>query len=149
MLKRLFSYISTLLLAVALAACATPAGNTQTSEMEMRAGVIEQISLIQIQSNQHQGVGAVVGGLVGLGLGSLVGGGTGRDVAMVAGALGGAYVGNEMQKKNEQTVQGQQIIVRTSNGVLVSVTQPFNPALYSGQNVLIQGNGDNATVVPR
>jgi uncharacterized protein YcfJ len=32
----------------------------------------------------------------GLGIGSLIGGGSGRDVAMVAGTLGGALVGNEI-----------------------------------------------------
>lgn len=149
MIRKLFAYVAVIAMASVLAACAAPGGYSAPGEMEIRSGVIEQITLTQIQSNHHQGVGAVLGGIVGVGLGSLIGNGTGRDVAMVAGALGGAYAGNEIQKKNDQPVQGQQIIVRTSNGVLVSVTQPFNPALYSGQRVFIQGNGENATVVPR
>jgi len=135
------------LLALTLAACAAP--GPQPGEMEIRRGVIEQITSVQIESNHHQGIGAVVGGLAGLGIGSLIGGGTGRDVAMVLGTLGGAVVGNEVQKKNDRPVLGQQIIVRTSNGVLLSVTQPASAALRVGQRVYVEGSGDGARVVPQ
>jgi len=91
----------------------------------------------------------VVGGLAGLGIGSLIGGGTGRDVAMVLGTIGGAVVGNEVQRKHDRPVLGQQIIVRTNNGVLVSVTQPASAALRVGQRVYIEGGGDGARVVPQ
>ncbi len=91
----------------------------------------------------------MVGGVVGLGVGSLIGGGTGRDVAMVLGTVGGAFAGNEIQKKYDQPVPGQQIIVRAGNGVLISVTQPVNPSLFKGQRVYIEGNGDGARVVAR
>ena len=43
------------------------------------------------------GVGAVLGGL----LGSQVGGGNGKTLATIAGAVGGAYVGNEVAKRNQ------------------------------------------------
>ncbi|MEF8701598.1 MAG: glycine zipper 2TM domain-containing protein [Candidatus Accumulibacter sp. UW26] len=121
----------------------------QADEVEIRTGVIEQISPVQLPSNHHAGVGAVVGGVVGLGVGSLIGGGTGRDVAMVLGTVGGAFAGNEIQKKYDQPVPGQQIILRTGNGVLISVTQPVNPGLFKGQRVYIEGHGDGARVVPR
>ncbi len=80
-MKRLLHSAFATVLVLALAACATP--GPQPGEMEIRRGVVEQITPVQIQSNQHQGVGAVVGGLAGLGIGSLIGGGTGRDVAMI------------------------------------------------------------------
>ena len=130
-----------------LAACAAP--GPQPGEIEIRRGVIEQITAVQIASNHHQGVGAVVGGLAGLGIGSLIGGGTGRDVAMVVGAVGGALAGNEVQKKHDQPIAGQQIIVRTTNGVLVAVTQPVGPSLRVGQRVYLEGNGDATRVVPQ
>jgi outer membrane lipoprotein SlyB len=91
----------------------------------------------------------VVGGLAGLGIGSLIGGGTGRDVAMVLGTVGGAVIGNEVQKRNDRPVLGQQIIVRTSSGVLVSITQPASATLKVGQRVYIEGSGDGARVVPQ
>lgn len=117
-------------------------------ESEIRQGVIEQITDTQLQSNHHRGVAAIIGGLGGLGIGSLIGGGTGRDVAMVAGTLGGALIGNNVQKRYDQPVPGQQIIVRVKSGVLVQVTQPANPNLRQGQRVLIEGSGEGARVVP-
>ena len=68
---------------------------------------------------------------------------------MVLGTVGGAFAGNEIQKKYDQPVPGQQIIVRTTNGVLISVTQATNPNLFKGQRVYVEGNGDGARVVPR
>jgi len=144
MLNRFHPRLAAAALVLALGACATP----EPAPVEIRQGVIEQISETQISSNQHQGVGAVVGGLAGLGIGSLIGGGTGRDVAMVAGAVGGALVGNQVQKRNDQPVAAQQIIVRTKTGVLVAVTQPVNPNLRVGQRVFIQGYGESALVTP-
>jgi len=133
---------------VLLTGCATT-GGSQPGEMEIRSGVIEQIENVQIQSNHHRGVGAVVGGLTGLGLGSLIGGGTGRDVAMVLGTIGGAVAGNEVQKKYDAPQPGQQIIVRTTSGVLVSVTQSVAPGLQAGEKVYIEGSGEDARVTPR
>jgi len=145
MLNRLCPRLAGAALALTLAACATP----EPAPVEIRQGVIEQITQTEIASNQHQGVGAVVGGLAGVGIGSLIGGGTGRDVAMVAGAIGGALVGNQVQKRNDQPVPAQQIIVRTKTGVLVAVTQPVNPGLFVGQKVFIQGYGESALVTPQ
>jgi outer membrane lipoprotein SlyB len=114
-MKRIAGLFITLAAALVLTACAAP-GGAQPGAVEIRRGVIEQISSVQIPTNHHQGVGAIVGGLGGLGIGSLIGAGTGRDVAMAVGAIGGAVVGNEVQKKHDQPIAGQQIIVRLSSG---------------------------------
>jgi len=139
------SRLAAILLALAVAACATP--GSSADQMKIRQGVIEQITPTTIQSSHHMGIGAVVGGIAGLGLGSLVGAGTGRDVAMVAGTIGGAFAGNEAQRRFDTPVAGQQIFVRTDSGVLVEITQPTDPNLRVGQRVLVQGNGDSARVV--
>ncbi len=68
---------------------------------------------------------------------------------MVLGAVGGAFSGNAVQKKYDQPVAGQQVVVRVNNGVLVSISQPTNANLFNGQRVYIQGSGDGARVVPR
>lgn len=146
-MKSLTRLVSAIVVCAGLAACAAP--GPQPGEVEIRRGVIEQITPVQLQSNHHQGVGAVIGGLSGLGIGSLIGAGTGRDVAMVAGAIGGALLGNEVQKKHDRPVPGQQVIVRTTSGVLVAITQPVNASLFQGQRVYIEGNGDGARVVPQ
>ncbi len=147
MYQKTLTRIAAILLAFLLAACATSGG--QTGEVEIRSGVIEQITPVQMTSSQGLGVGAVVGGVVGLGVGSLIGKGSGRDVAMVLGTIGGAYAGHKVQQRYKDPVQGQQIVVRTTTGVLVTVTQPANPNLAVGQNVAIEGNGEDARVVPR
>jgi len=146
MIDRVVRRLGAALLVLVLGACAAP---PPAPPVEIRSGVIEQILPAQISSNQHQGVGAVIGGLAGVGIGSLIGAGTGRDVAMVAGALGGALIGNEVQKKNEQPVEAQQIVVRTGSGVLVVVTQPLGAPLFVGQKVFIQGSGEGARVTPQ
>lgn len=141
--SRTWSYGLAGLLALALTA------GQASAQQEVRQGVIEQITPTQIQSNHHPGVGAIIGGLGGLGIGSLIGAGTGRDVAMVAGALGGALIGNNVQKKYDQPAEGQQIIVRVKSGVLVAVTQPVDSRLKPGQQVYIEGAGEGARVIPQ
>ncbi|MFA9438563.1 glycine zipper 2TM domain-containing protein [Uliginosibacterium sp. sgz301328] len=135
------------LVALVVTACAAP--GPQPDQLMIRKGVIEQITPTQIQSSQHMGVGAVVGGIAGVGLGSLIGSGTGRDVAMVAGAIGGTMAGAEAQRRFETPISGQQIFVRLGSGVLVEVTQPTDLGLRVGQNVFVQGNGESARVIPQ
>ena len=147
MLNRLSSYAFATVLALVLTA--GQALGQQPGEMEIRQGVIEQITQLDMPTNQHRGLGAIIGGLGGLGIGSLIGGGTGRDVAMVAGTLGGALLGNDIQKKRDQPEPGQQIIVRLRSGVLVQITQPLGPNLQVGQRVYVEGNGEGARVVPQ
>ena len=145
MLRQISKIALSLLAIFALVACAPTGSN---APMEIRSGVIEQINSAQIKSSHETGVGAVVGGLGGLGIGALIGAGTGKTVAMVLGAIGGAVAGNEIQKHYDKPVEGQQIFVRTSGGVLVSVTQPTSN-LRVGQKVYIEGSGTEARVIPQ
>ena len=147
MLNRILSHTFASLLGLLL--MAGQAYGQQPGEQEIRQGVIEQITQLDMPTNQHRGLGAIIGGLGGLGIGSLIGGGTGRDVAMVAGTLGGALLGNDIQKKRDQPEPGQQIIVRLRSGVLVQITQPLGPNLQVGQRVYVEGNGEGARVVPQ
>lgn len=80
---------------------------------------------------------------------NLAGGGTGRDVAMVWGTVGGALAGNEAQKRYDPPVPGEPVVVRLGNGVLLPVTQPSEGRLRPGQAVYVEGNGDSARVIPR
>jgi uncharacterized protein YcfJ len=48
--------------------------------------------------DQHQIMGTVAGAVIGGVIGHQIGGGTGRDIATVAGAAGGGYAGNRVQK---------------------------------------------------
>ena len=150
-MKTIASWLTITLFGLVLGGCAAVgAGGGGAGEMEIRSGKIEQITQTRMQTNHDSGVGAIMGGIGGLALGSLIGQGTGRDVAMVAGALAGAAGGNYVEKKKyDQPVDAQQIIVRTHSGVLVQVTQPINPALKKGMNVYVEGAGNEARVVPQ
>lgn len=137
-------------LCLTLSACATGSNGGSPGEMQIRAGVIEQITPTMMQTNHDSGVGAILGGVGGLALGSLIGKGTGRDVAMLAGTIGGAFAGNAVEKKKyDQPVQAQQIIVRTTSGVLTSITQPIDTQLRTGMKVYIEGQGNDARVMPQ
>lgn len=48
--------------------------------------------------DEHRVAGTVIGGVAGGLLGNQIGGGRGKTVATVAGAAGGAYAGNQIQK---------------------------------------------------
>src|SRR3989344_8414129 len=113
-MKNIASWLTITLVSLVLCACAAvDAGSGGAGEMEIRSGKIEQITMTQMQTNHDSGVGAILGGLAGVGIGSLIGSGTGRDVAMVAGALAGAAGGKYAEKKkNDQPQHAQQIIVR-------------------------------------
>jgi outer membrane lipoprotein SlyB len=146
-MTRIHAFVIAVLAAFVAVGCAAP--GPDYTEPEIRQGTIEQITAVNIANNQAQGLGAILGGAAGVGLGSLIGSGTGRDVAMIAGAIGGALVGNEVQRNNAQPIPGEQIIVRTRNGVLVAITQPVGPPLQVGQRVYLQGSGENTRVIPQ
>lgn len=146
-MKRLIPAAFVLALALSTAGCVVPA--TQSGEVEIRQGRIEQILPAQIQNSHMTGIGAIIGGASGFGIGNLIGNGNGRDVARVLGVLGGALAGNEVQKRYDQPQPAQQVVVRTSTGVLVSVIQPIDPSLRAGQSVYIDGYGEGARVIPR
>ena len=150
-MKTIVSWLTITLVGLVLGACsAVDSVSGGAGETEIRSGKIEQITQTQMQTNHDSGVGAILGGIGGLALGSLIGQGTGRDVAIVAGALAGGVGGNYVEKKKyDQPMDAQQIIVRTHSGVLVQVTQPINPALRKGMNVYVEGSGNEARVVPQ
>ncbi len=137
-----------------LAACGSTGGGmmgaaTPPPPVEIRTGVIEQITETQVKSTHDQGLGAIVGGIAGAGLGSLIGAGTGRDVAIAAGAIAGVIGGNVAQNRFfEKPQPAQQLIVRLTSGVLVAITQPPNPTLARGMRVYVEGQGHEARVVP-
>ena len=68
------------------------------------------------------------------------------------GQLDRRYVGRQQRYGPEVAARpqpAQQVFVRLDSGVLVSITQPTNPALQQGQKVLIEGSGSSARVVPK
>jgi uncharacterized protein YcfJ len=68
----------------------------ETPRKECRDVVVTR----QVEDRRNARTGTIVGALVGGALGNQVGKGSGRDVATVAGAVGGGYIGREIDIRN-------------------------------------------------
>ena len=115
----------------------------------------EQVTRQAPVKDEHQVLGTIAGAVIGGVVGHQIGGGSGRDIATVAGAAGGGYAGNRIQKnlqdrdttttteqkcatvydKSEKTV-GYQVRYRL-NGKEASVKMDHDPGpripLHDGQ----------------
>jgi uncharacterized protein YcfJ len=58
----------------------------------------EQVTRQAPVQDEHQVLGTIAGAVIGGVVGHQIGGGSGRDIATVAGAAGGGYAGNRIQK---------------------------------------------------
>lgn len=113
--------VSAMLVALSLAACQTMGGNSHTSypaPSRVQHGVVKSVESVP-QENQgiagtSVGLGAVAGAVIGGVVGHQVGAGRGKTVATIAGAAGGAYVGNELEKRNQNPVY--RVTVRLDDG---------------------------------
>lgn len=103
-----------------------------------RVGTVESIRE-QVEQAQPSGAGLVLGALAGGGLGSLVGAGTGRTVATVVGAVGGGYVGNQLEKSKTQVIY--QIGIRYDDGTWATIRQSAPAGLKVGDRVRVTDNG--------
>jgi len=100
-------------------------------------GTIDAIETSQAGSSDI-GAGTVIGGIVGGGLGSQIGSGRGQDAATLAGVVGGAMVGHELEKKQQQGTY--RIRVRLNDGGYETVTQQDIADLRVGDRVRIEDN---------
>jgi outer membrane lipoprotein SlyB len=99
-------------------------------------GTIASITPIE-QKGESSGAGAVIGGIVGGVLGHQVGGGRGKDVATVAGALGGALLGNEVEK-NKSSVAFWEVRVRMEDGASRVIRFDSEPRMRVGDKVRVE-----------
>ena len=103
-------------------------------------GIIESIRAAEMQGD-GSGLGAVAGGLTGAVVGSQFGSGNGRTLMTIAGAAGGAYAGNAIEKNvKKKTVY--RITVRLDDGGARTVTHAQQPAFAVGERVrIVNGAG--------
>lgn len=83
------------------------------------------------------GLGSVAGAVIGGVAGHQVGSGSGNTAATIAGAAGGAYIGHQLEKRN-QTASAYRITVRMENGAYQTLTQPSIGDLRVGDRVRIE-----------
>jgi outer membrane lipoprotein SlyB len=101
-------------------------------------GVVQNVRQVQ-QQGQSSGAGAVVGGVLGGVLGHQIGSGRGNTVATIAGAAGGAVVGNEVEK-NRNTSTHWEVSLTMDSGQPRTFTYSSQPSVRPGDHVkLIDG----------
>jgi outer membrane lipoprotein SlyB len=100
-----------------------------------------QVTSIRFVSEEGKGsgLGAVAGGVLGGVLGHQIGSGTGRTVATIAGAAGGAYVGNTVEK-NKNAKSYWLVTLRMDAGNTRTFHYSNQPSVHEGERVkLIDG----------
>lgn len=98
-------------------------------------GVVESVNAVEVKG-ESTGAGAVVGGVAGLIVGNQIGQKKGRTLAKIAGAAGGAYLGNEIEKNAKKTVQ-YQVAIRMDDGTRRTITQTSDGGLTVGSHVKV------------
>ena len=102
-------------------------------------GRVQSIRQVE-EKGKTSGLGAVAGGVVGGVIGHQIGGGTGRTVATIAGAGGGAYVGNKVeQNRNTKTKWEVTLKMDTGNTRIFTYSNP--PTVKEGERVKLVDGG--------
>ena len=140
-MKRSLMHAVSVLFAV-LALCAGSAAIAQPCN---DCGQVISIRFVE-EKGKGTGLGAVAGGVLGGVLGHQIGSGTGRTVATVAGAAGGAYVGNTVEKnKNAKTYW--LVAIKMDNGSTRSFHYSSQPVVHEGERVKLVDGGKRLALV--
>lgn len=132
---------------LALGGCGTAPNNTGNAYYPQATnnggayasyGVVQSIEMVRQNTGIGGiGAGAIVGAVVGGLVGNQVGGGTGKTAATVVGAAGGAYAGNELEKRNQQA-DAYKFTIRMNDGSYQTVTQTTIADIRVGDRVKIE-----------
>lgn len=143
------------LLGVTVSGCQTPSASANVytfdqaqSEQIVRHGTVVSVRPIVIQRDRSSGAGMVAGGALGGVAGSAIGGGTGRDLAIVGGAILGALAGEQVEERMGRT-NGLEITVRLDNGEDRVIAQEADVPISVGQRVSVISGAGPARVVPQ
>lgn len=110
-------------------------------------GVVQSVRSNEVKQ-PTSGVGMVAGGVLGGVLGHQIGSGRGNTVATVAGAAGGAYVGNTIEK-NKNTKMQWSVGIKMDSGQQRTFVYSNQPTVREGERVkLVDGGKRLALVAP-
>jgi outer membrane lipoprotein SlyB len=101
-------------------------------------GTVSHIDVVAVESRTSGG-GALLGAVLGGVIGHQVGGGTGQTVATGIGAVGGAVIGNQVEKHNKSDNDVYRISVRYDNGRVEKFDYERIEDLRVGDRVKVQG----------
>jgi len=108
-------------------------------------GVVQSIRYVE-QEGEASGVGAVAGGVLGGVLGHQIGSGRGNTVATIAGAAGGAYVGNKVEK-NQKKKASWSVAIKMDSGQSRTFTYSSQPTAREGERVKLVDGGRRLALV--
>jgi len=127
-------------LAQAPAPAPAPAAATCTD-----CGVVQAVRFVEVKGSSS-GVGMVAGGVLGGVLGHQIGSGRGNTVATIAGAAGGAFVGNEVEKK--RNTKGQwNVVIKMDSGQQRTFVYTSQPTVRDGDRVKLIDGGRRLALV--
>ncbi len=145
---------------LALGACGTindpysPVGAGSSSQSNVYAGygIVHSIERVSQDTGAGGiggtgiGLGTVAGAVVGGVVGNQVGSGSGNTAATVLGAAGGAYIGHEIEKRQQQdrqqqTAEAYKVTVRMENGSYQALMRSTADDLRVGDRVRIVNGG--------
>jgi outer membrane lipoprotein SlyB len=115
---------------------ATPVTAVAAAPVCANCGRIETINVVEHKGDGSY-LGMIGGGIAGAVLGSQVGHGNGTTVAQVIGAAGGAFAGNEIEKRMK-TTKHYEVLVRLENGASQMLSFPAEPVLKIGARVRVE-----------
>jgi len=129
------------LIPIAVSAIALLSGSLALAQSTCKeCGQVQSIRYVE-EKGKTSGVGLVAGGVLGGVLGHQIGGGTGKTVATVAGAAGGAYVGNKVEQ-NKNTKGHWEVSLKMDSGNMRTLTFGSQPTVHEGERVkVVDGNG--------
>jgi len=123
--------------AAPLAAQAAP--NHHSSAQCRNCGTVVSTHTYERAAERGSGLGAGGGAVVGGLLGNQVGSGNGRTLATIAGAVGGAYAGNRVER-NMNKVTYTDVRVKMAAGGYRTFTEQGRPRFGNGDHVRVQQN---------
>ena len=124
--------------AAPLAAQAAPDHHQKASNAHCQnCGTVVSTRTYERAAERASGLGAGGGAVVGGLLGNQVGSGNGRTLATIAGAVGGAYAGNRVER-NMHSVTYTDVRVRMAKGGYRSFTEQGRPRFSNGDRVRVQ-----------
>jgi outer membrane lipoprotein SlyB len=105
-------------------------------------GVVQSIELVKQGDDgiagSGIGLGTIAGAVVGGVVGNQVGSGRGNTAATVIGAAGGAYIGHELENRQQQKPDAHKVTIRLEDGSYQAVTQSTNAGLRVGDRVRME-----------
>jgi outer membrane lipoprotein SlyB len=108
-------------------------------------GVVQSVWFTE-EKGKTSGVGLVAGGVLGGVLGHQIGGGTGQTVATIAGAAGGAYVGNKVEQ-NRNTTGKWNVSITMEGGQQRTFVYTNQPTVQKGDRVKLIDGGRRLALV--